>query len=76
MKLLRNISENLLKGRAIVRIDLNSKDNWRLLSASKTLKLLSKKSRTVLILSHNGRPNLKDSADFKKLSLESRAKDI
>lgn len=59
-----------------MRIDLNSKDDWRLLCASKTLKLLSQKAKAVLILSHAGRPDINNPADLKKFSLKSRAKDI
>ena len=76
MKLITDIPSDILKGRAIVRTDLNSKDDWRLQSASKTLKFLAKNSRTVLILSHFGRPNIQKSADFKKFSLKPRVKDI
>lgn len=76
MKLITDIPKGLLKGVAIVRIDLNSKDDWRLQSASKTLKFLGNNSRAILILSHLGRPNIGKGADFKKLSLKPRVKDI
>lgn len=76
MKFLKDIPQGLLAGRAIVRIDLNSKDNWRLLCASKTLKLLSQKAKAVLILSHAGRPDIGKPTDLKKFSLKSRVKDI
>lgn len=76
MKLLKDIPANILSGRAIVRIDLNSKDSWRLLCAQKTLRLLSQKAKAVLILSHVGRPDINNPADFKRFSLKSRAKDI
>ena len=76
MRFLKDIPASLLSGRAIVRIDLNSSDNWRLLCASKTLKLLSQKAKAVLILSHAGRPDIGNPVDFKKFSLKSRTKDI
>lgn len=74
MKFIKDIPENLLKGRALVRIDLNSKDDWRIISATKTLKLLSAKAAGVLILSHAGRPDIKDINSLKKLSLKPKAK--
>lgn len=76
MKFLRDIPKDLLRGRAIVRIDLNSSDNWRLLCAGKTLKFLSQNAKAVLIISHTGRPNTNNPADFKKFSLKSMAGDI
>lgn len=76
MKLLKGIPDGIIGGRAIVRIDLNSKDGWRLISASKTLQLLSRRAKGVLILSHSGRPNISNPGDFKKFSLKPSAKDI
>jgi phosphoglycerate kinase len=76
MRFIKDAPENLLRGRALVRIDLNSKDDWRIISATKTLKLLSAKAVGVLILSHAGRPDIKNVNDIKKLSLKSKTKTL
>ncbi len=45
-----------LRGTAILRLDFNTEDNWRMLAVLPTLRLLSKKALKVVILSHRGRP--------------------
>jgi len=80
MKYLRAASKNKLKGRALVRLDFNTEDEWRMVAALPTVKLLEKSAQAVIIVSHRGRPeNIKvvDGVpqDFdQKLSLEKDAK--
>jgi len=76
MRFLRDVPKNLLGGRALVRIDLNSKDDWRILSAAKTLKYISGKAAGILILSHAGRPDIKKTEDLKKFSLNQKTKNL
>ena len=45
-----------LTGRALLRLDFNTEDDWRLRTAVPTVKFLEKHSRAVIILSHRGRP--------------------
>jgi len=45
-----------LKGTALVRLDFNAEDAWRMDAALPTLKLLQKHARAIIIVSHRGRP--------------------
>lgn len=76
MKSVHDIPKNLLSGRAIIRIDLNSKDDWRLISATKTLKFIAGKATGVLVISHSGRPDISKSEDSIKFTLRPRVKDL
>lgn len=63
---------SLIKGTAVVRLDFNTEDDWRMQTAVPTLKFLIKHRCKVLILSHKGRPKGID----KKLSLNKNAKKL
>ncbi|MEK9173392.1 MAG: phosphoglycerate kinase [Patescibacteria group bacterium] len=56
MKFLRKAKSSDLKGVAIVALDFNTEDDWRLKASIPTVRFLSKKGSKVLILSHKGRP--------------------
>ncbi len=56
IKYLSKIEKSKLKGMAIVRLDFNTEDDWRMKAALPTLKFLIKAGVKVLILSHRGRP--------------------
>jgi phosphoglycerate kinase len=45
-----------LRGVAILRLDFNTEDDWRLKASLPTINFLLKKNLKVLILSHKGRP--------------------
>lgn len=46
-----------LKGIALVRLDFNTADDWRLRAALPTLKFLGARSEKVVIVGHRGRPH-------------------
>jgi len=56
IKFLGDAQGNKLKGVAIVRLDFNANDDWRMRSALPTLNFLIKANAKILILSHKGRP--------------------
>ncbi|MFA6354499.1 MAG: phosphoglycerate kinase [Candidatus Paceibacterota bacterium] len=56
IKYLSKTDKNKLKGTAVVRLDFNTEDDWRMKAALPTLKFLIKAGVKVLILSHRGRP--------------------
>lgn len=41
---------------ALLRLDFNTSDNWRMEASLPTMKLLSRKCKALVILSHKGRP--------------------
>jgi len=55
-----------LRGTALLRLDFNAEDSWRMEAAVPTIKFLLKHSDKVVIVSHRGRPKGFD----KKLSLK------
>lgn len=59
-----------LKGTALLRLDFNTEDEWRLAATIPTVKLLSSRADKVVIVSHRGRP---DGKPDKKLSLRKDA---
>lgn len=63
---------SLIKGTAVVRLDFNTEDDWRMQTAAPTLKFLIKRGCKVLVLSHRGRPK----GINKKLSLNKNAKKL
>jgi len=64
IKYLSKVSKSALSGTALLRLDFNSKDNWRLKTALPTVKLLLKHASKIVILSHRGRPTfVKTSVD-------------
>lgn len=70
MRYLRNASPKLLKGKALVRLDFNTEDEWRMETTLPTLRLLGKAAERIVIMSHRGRPKRYDA----KLSLRRDAK--
>lgn len=61
-----------LRGVALLRLDFNTEDEWRMEAAVPTVKFLLKRSKAVVIMSHKGRP-----AGFQKaLSLKKDAKKL
>lgn len=61
-----------LRGTALLRLDFNTKDDWRMRAVLPTIKFLLKNSCKVVIVSHRGRPPGFD----KKLSLKKDAPDL
>ena len=69
IKFLSKINPEKLKGVAILRLDFNTEDSWRIDASIPTIKYLKKYADKILIISHKGRPN-----NFnKKLSLKNNA---
>ncbi len=56
IKYLSKTNSNKLTCVAIVRLDFNTEDDWRLRASIPTLELLLKHSKALVILSHKGRP--------------------
>lgn len=57
MKFLEKTDSKKLKGTAILRLDFNSEDSWRLEAAVPTVRFLLKTADKIVILSHRGRPD-------------------
>jgi phosphoglycerate kinase len=70
MKFLRTTAAAKLRGTALVRLDFNTEDEWRMEATIPTVKLLLKRADKVVVISHRGRPEGWD----KKLSLKKDAK--
>lgn len=71
--MIRNVSAASaadLKGTALLRLDFNTKDEWRLVAALPTVRFLAARADKLLIVSHRGRPDGK--AD-KRFSLRQNA---
>ncbi|OGZ02062.1 MAG: phosphoglycerate kinase [Candidatus Liptonbacteria bacterium RIFCSPLOWO2_12_FULL_60_15] len=49
-----------LRGVALLRLDFNAEDDWRMRAALPTVRLLMRHARAVLVLSHRGRPKGRD----------------
>lgn len=56
MNYLSEANREHLRGVALLRLDFNSTDSWRMEAALPTIKLLKKEAHAVVILSHRGRP--------------------
>ncbi|MBI4085025.1 MAG: phosphoglycerate kinase [Candidatus Liptonbacteria bacterium] len=56
IRYLSKASPKNLKGTAVLRLDFNTKDEWRMRAALPTIRLLLKHSSKIVILSHKGRP--------------------
>jgi phosphoglycerate kinase len=82
IRFLRTTNKRLLRGTALVRLDFNTQDDWRMKAAIPTIKLLLSTSEKVVIVSHRGRPeNVKmvngvPSGYEKSLSLKKDAADL
>ncbi|MEK7137966.1 MAG: phosphoglycerate kinase [Patescibacteria group bacterium] len=57
IKYLSKVGSKKLGQTAVVRLDFNTEDDWRMATAIPTLKFLIKNGCKVLVLSHKGRPN-------------------
>jgi phosphoglycerate kinase len=69
VKYLSKASPKALAGTALLRLDFNTEDDWRMRAVIPTIKLLLKTSARIVIVSHHGRPEGFD----KKLSLRGDA---
>lgn len=70
MKYLSKAKPKDLSGTALLRLDFNTEDEWRMEESLPTVRYLLKHATKVVIISHRGRPEGFD----KKLSLEHDAK--
>lgn len=75
IRYIRTVPSALLKGVALLRLDVNTKDEWRLMATMPTVKLLVARAEKVIIVSHRGRPSLGPQAtkDLRDLSLRKDA---
>src|SRR5271154_3372061 len=69
IKYLSKTNFKALAGTALLRLDFNTEDDWRMRAVLPTIKLLLKTSSRIVIVSHRGRPKGFD----KKLSLRKDA---
>ncbi|MEK7193661.1 MAG: phosphoglycerate kinase [Patescibacteria group bacterium] len=69
---LSKTKNNKLRGTAIVRLDFNTEDEWRMRATIPTIQFLRETGVKVVILSHRGRPKGVDHA----LSLKQNANDL
>lgn len=53
---LSRVSASRLKGKALVRLDFNTEDEWRMQASLPTLRYLAKCGAVSIIVSHRGRP--------------------
>ncbi|MBI2035563.1 MAG: phosphoglycerate kinase [Candidatus Liptonbacteria bacterium] len=53
---LSKVSPKKLSGTAVVRLDFNTEDDWRIKAALPTLQFLLKHASKLVVLSHKGRP--------------------
>lgn len=72
MRYIRTASLEELKGTALLRLDFNTEDDWRMKASLPTLEFLLGKADKVVILSHKGRPQGIDP----KLSLQKPGEDL
>ena len=72
IKYLSKAKQSELEGRALLRLDFNTEDEWRMAASLRTIKFLLKRKLKVLILSHRGRPKGADPA----LSLKKDARNL
>ncbi len=75
IKYLSKANRKSLEGTALLRLDFNTKDEWRMEAAIPTIRFLLKRCEKLVILSHRGRPKgfdnklrlSKDAANLRKL---------
>jgi len=53
---LRTINKKSISGTALLRLDFNTQDDWRMKAEIPTIKLLLNTSEKIVIVSHRGRP--------------------
>jgi len=80
---LSNAKPATIRGTALLRLDFNTKDDWRMRAVLPTLNLLLRRSAKIVVLSHYGRPSPVSSADAtrgrgldKKFSLKKDAETL
>ena len=56
IEFLINVKGNCLRGVALLRLDFNTEDEWRMEAAIPTVKLLLRRADKIVIMSHRGRP--------------------
>lgn len=56
MKYLRTASTKSLSGTALLRLDFNTEDEWRMEAAVPTIRFLLRRAEKIVIVSHRGRP--------------------
>jgi 3-phosphoglycerate kinase len=56
IKYVSSAKPDALKGTALLRLDFNTKDDWRMKAVLPTIKFLLKRSQKIVIVSHRGRP--------------------
>jgi 3-phosphoglycerate kinase len=76
----------LIRGTALLRLDFNTEDDWRMKAVLPTIKFLLKNGCKIIILSHRGRPHfaaaasrggpLKLNKEMRKFSLRKDAADL
>lgn len=71
LKPLGDASDRSLSGIALVRIDVNASDDWRLMAVLPTIEYVAERARKTVLISHKGRP--KPGQRLGKLSLQSDA---
>jgi 3-phosphoglycerate kinase len=69
VRYLSKTNPNALRGTALVRLDFNTEDDWRMRAVTPTIKFLLKTSDKMVMVSHRGRPIGVD----KKFSLKKNA---
>jgi phosphoglycerate kinase len=57
MPYLSKVKADALAGTALLRLDFNTEDDWRMRAVLPTLRLLLKTSTKIVIVSHRGRPD-------------------
>lgn len=57
LKPLADASDRALSGVALVRIDVNAADDWRLEAVVPTIRYVAERARKVIVISHKGRPS-------------------
>jgi phosphoglycerate kinase len=69
IKYISAVDQKVLAGTALLRLDFNTEDDWRMKAVIPTIKLLLKTATHIVVISHRGRPEGFD----KKLSLKADA---
>jgi len=57
IKYLSKTNPQRIAGTALLRLDFNTKDDWRMRAVLPTITLLLKQSSKIVVISHQGRPN-------------------
>lgn len=82
IKFLSEVDKKDITGIALLRLDFNTQDDWRMRATLPTIKFLCKTSKKIVIMSHRGRPQnvvVKDGIPFsydKSLSLKKDADNL